>query len=759
MIRPTNPRAISVPQGSTSGMGMNNGGYAQPQQQVSQADMIRNFVAGGIQNQMRNGNQPGGITWQEFDGHGVYNDEVLNSFRANDAKENVDRRRFFLEKIAPGIKMFIDQINYKSGGMYTEVVKAKENFKISSGGFPCKVKTAFIEAISKRYELNRILAFNGAPFFANALVSNMEGGVEQLSQGHYFEAINVAVRNVLYFEMISWLMFSRTGRAFSLSLPDDIMTSVGNLTQFKELSERVCEELGVPFPYSNLEFKVPTSVRQEFSAQAQTVTDFFVGDTPDGFARQEVTQGYVNDAQKDLNDYIDKMNAMSRQTQQPYSYDQTESQAPDWNNTFNKGREDLENLTPENRVNFNLPDYFTPLGHNNNLYYVNEENWQKVKKGFTLGTGEVDDTSWGDDCFRIVETDMYGDDTSYKSTLVRDKNLSEVDVLTNPKVLLGLYENREEMLTSVINATELKEDKEVFIDIDDVIEEDQNVPFAVLEKEIEVSDLVELNQKVGALAKRLTKDGKSISEFMMGVKTTVIKPYVCKHPVERKALETHFEDLFFETKITKSPLEVCSSLLELFKTDVISGELKNVIDSNLTTRFNRWLVERQGLNPNKGEPGHLSVSSIVRDHLEVSRIIKEHFNDKFHMLAVNYGGNPLLKLMKLFTKEGVPDDELLKDNTVYIKRNIISVYYNGESGPITSNNGRVIVKRSNFPTLMNGLEKGVLKLTGGNDPISGLDVLLKFEKGMMTWRYVPSVFDGNVCNLIEVKDTDLVKLQ
>lgn len=756
IIKPSNPAAVKLPNtGGFGGMG-NQMGYQQQMQQpqASPSDMIRGLLSNSIHSQMERGSGSG-LSWAEYESGHYGNQELLNKLRGETPEE--DKTKYFLDQCSGYIKLYIDQLISRTGILYREATKSIENFRIDSNGFECPVRKAFIEDLTKRYEVFRILAINGSAYFGYFLVNVMKNrGNNNITETECFEGVNIAVRNVLSFEIIAWLNSSTRGKMYSHSLPDEIARSIANLDKFKEHSDAAFSMIGVPFPYSNLNFRPSVSTRPDLGYSSGIVTDFIVGGSAlqSSYSEGEVNYHNTDNTIASLQEFVSKA---ANQHHQDSIYRNHNPVTPNetYHSTFSTTRTDYENLNPYNRDEFGFKDHFHFIGRSN-LFYVEENDWHNLKAGLIPAEGEVDDYGWGEGCYRVVEVDLSNPNSTYRTKLIRDKNISEVDVLTNPETLLGPYMSPEEMEVALIEATKTKEDKEEFIEIDDRVARDEEIPFAYMDKTLTTSNTISLGNQVKALGVKLSpKNGNK--SFMVGTKVKALEEYVFNDREDKSVIEGSLSFLMSEVDKSKHrPIQLFGLIRTVFESNSLSGETMTFIDRVLTKRFNNFLIERLGFPDKKEEVGYLRVSSIIRDHLELSTIAREHFTELNGYLTLSGEENPLYALFNIFTKEDEFIDPLLKDSVLGLRRDVYVVYHKGETGPISMNES-ILFKRSNFPTIMNGVESGVEALSLGKD-IDFLDVLIKFDDAGPFWRYLPTPFDRNVKRLVPVRGTSVFEL-
>ena len=771
MIRPTRPGTVSLSDSQMAmgsvGMGMRPG-MGQPTQQMSGADSIRALLSQGIGNTSTNNS---GFNWSNTN-NSLYAEEVYKSLQGNNT-ENTDSLAYYIELVAPGMAVFVNQIcaRLMGGLIFEEFKKIRDNYRLNPNTMQVdEILSAFIDDVNKHPEFNRIIGMHGAPFFGQQLIDILRTSNRQgLDTGDYLSATHGAVRNVLFFELVSWLTKSSRGQMYTHNLPKYIMAKIADLDKYKEYASKIYDMFGQTFPYAGLEFKRPQSTRPDFSMLYGNIGGYELGTLDAHRASAGDYQTFTppqDDQYREVYEMVAR-NAAARKQQQ-YGYAQ-QSTAPKVKETvdgaitdWNVVRKDYENLTPANRNEFNVRRFFRPTGRKNH-YLVLDTEWRKIKHAYPKHPEMGVEETLLPGCFRIVVIDLDTDE-GWFSHIVRTK-MDAAMVVSNPAKLLPYLDNPEDMSQFTIRPVKLEDvgDKENFtIEVETCRELEKDIPLVVVEDEIVSQSSKDIETTIRNANQSVSKNFKE--ENATGFKVTNWDTFTCHSPEDKirlfQDLPFLFKDGYVDTQ--KSFFQICREVSGFIGDNIVNSDVMEFITERLTTTFNEWLVNQMGYDADPSGDNHLSTSDIIEDFREMSEHLKEHDEVAYHDFHDKGSNNYLVNAAQIFTfkhpeKEGeelTNLEKLQQEVDLVVSRDMCFTVVNRRGGPIHTPGEVVYIKRSKFPEYFQLMERGFDQIMGPNGNPDITDKVIMFSDSGNMWLFTQSAVSSDVATLRHITRTD-----
>lgn len=724
------------------------------QQAISPGDAIKNMLNQSLQAVTKTGGT-GGFNWSRYDNNS-YEDPALRSL-STPGEGYGDNNAYFVDRVAQAMQMFIQQLYHRSGQFFEEFKKAKESFKFNpETSLPCPVRKTFIEEVDKLHEFSRILAFHGSVFFGHRLINILkETNKDAFSTGDYLESAHVAVRNVLFFELVNWLTASRSGRVFANDLPKELTDKLANLDKFKEITAVSFDIFGSPNPYAALEFKRVTATRPDYSMMAQPMTTFVTGETE--FHNQGIN---VDEGTRELMDFVNRNASSYKGT----SYEEPIKHNP---SNWNQERNDYDKLTRRNRSEFNIRKLFTPIGKENH-YFIPESDWKAIKHAFKKHSEMDAEETVLPGCFRIVIMDLDDEGSGWFSTIVRNERLDVPTILSNPALLLPALKTEEEMeqeLLTVLETNDLVKNGS-FVEIEEAAEMTKEIPFISVGEEITGSDSKDLEATFTAVNKRLTSNLNNENAVGFKIKAKGVLP--CNNPEDKSLLAVKLPMLFRGSSNDKerSLYHCYREIYTLFSEGILDGKLMTFIDTKLTHDFNNWLVNVGGYINDRKNPDYLAVDSILRDFREITEIFKvsdlsalgELHNKDFRQ---TYLGQQMqmFEIDKSKEKSNSLIAEIKDEQSLTLVKDLFITVINNKGGPLHQEKDvPIVIKRSRFPEIFQMMDKGFKATMKGSDS-KLIDKVITFSSSDNMWLFNYSSLDKNVATMRHVsRDRPLVFL-
>jgi len=760
MIKPTNPAAVQIPDGNAMGGNnplnpMNRTGYQNPLQNnnanMSPGDVIRNIMSQNLNN--TNAGSGGGFNWGGVAGS-LYEDEALRALRTNQENDPTSTA-YLIDRVAGAMQMFLQQVYHRAGPFFEEYRKAREDFRLNEAQQIDEIRNAFIDDVNKQHEFTRVIAINAMPFFGKGLIELLRNGNrDQLTQAEYLNMAFIACRNILFFEMINWLMKSPNGRRYTNRLTKSIQARINNLENFKEAAAAVYDVFNQTSPYNNLEFKRPESTRTDYTMLYGPASDYIQR----SFEPQALpSAAYQDEAMQDIYRMV-QHNANSRGQYQAPPQDRSLVIGGEVMKSWDEVRGDFNNLNPGNRNEFRLSRFFYNIGKPNH-YFIPETDWKKIQHAYRRHEEQKAEETVLKDCFRIVIIDLEND-SGWFSTIVRKEGLDMQTVLTDPAKLLPLLENPDELDDSwVVKPFPLEEvvvEKTMDIPIETVEKLQQAVPVIAITDTVVSNSSKSLENTIDTVNERLTKNFTKINAT--GFHAVNWDTYTCTSKEEKDALYEDLALLFKDNDDRASFVNAVAAVARYEAQKKVSPDLIKFIGTHLTQVINNWLINCAGYNPNKNGVGHLSVNDILTDYRALLDYLKEKDPETMlHLVEVDKP-NYLNEAVRMFDytnpyelKEGQEPSaiDLLKGELeLVVGRHMYINVINKRTGPAyLEANVPVRIKRSKWPEYFKMIEDGFDETMTEDDDVMITDKLLRFTESGGMWLFSYSTIDRNVATL------------
>ena len=733
-------------------LGNNNNGYTQ-QDPLSILRNLAGSSAGG------DTSQTGGIRWEQYGANSGY-DQALQDI-AKGSGPDQDSMQYLVAGVAPANLMFVTQILSRSGQFYEVYRQTVEGFRRSERGHPCVVRDAFISMFVKHQEFTRIVAINSSTLFGWRLIGvKQETNRTELQSNDYFSAAEAAIRSVLFLEMINWLMKTPEGQNHARQLPKDLSDKLPNLPNFISIVDAASNAFGMNNPYASLEFKLPLTVRvNPHNLQYEQGAEYLYGN------------GLPNAGRGDIDDNTDLINMVMRNAGRHQSpahvrndYYDPNSVAHDNSHHWNEIRNDLENITPRNKKEFQLRRFFHNIGKPNH-YLITETDWTKIKKHFVKHSEMKAEETVLQYCFRIVIIDLDAD-SGWFSTIVRTEDYDLPTLLTDPSKLLPLLEDPDETgilsvkamdVKDIIKDNKLEVPPEVCYELEDVM------PLITFSEEVVTNSPREMENTLSAVNNRLTQNFPADHQNAVSFNVKVWDTFTMKSEADKYRLFKDLPFLFTDGVMEKRPtmFEACKTLLGYFKQKIVDNEVCAFIDTRLTTVINDYFINCGGYDSYPHERNFLSVDSLVRDYDELDQHLERRDPMMFKAFNTNDQNNYLTKQLQIFTYEnpyeakpeegkGTLLDQVKDQEELLLERRLNITYINNRSGPLYKDaQTPIVMKRSRFPEYFELIEQSFEPVMG-DAPFDTTDKLISFTMSEDLWLFSYSAIDKNVATLRHV---------
>ena len=702
---------------------------------------------------------PGGgnIRWEQY-GDSRYEDQAQRDLR-NESNADNDLNQIYVTKFAAAAVEFAQFICARRGTYYEEFRMILENFRLNMKmQTPCAIRGQFVDTINRHPEMVQAIARAAIPMYGQRLVTIAKmKPTGEVDRKEYIGAIHFAIRCVLTMELIGWLCKTPQGRQCAFNLTPEIKQIIANLENYKDIFSAACANFGVTNPYAGLVYDVQLPTRTDVHLISEAETAYMYNDFNHRPEAERPTQGIAED--NDLMKMIRRNAEKSRRSRGAGAvYHRHEEDHQSWN----KVRNDFQNLTPENKDEFELHKFFHNIGKHNH-YVISESDWKKIKHVFNRHPDQpAQEETVLRGCFRIVIIDLLAD-SGWFSTVVRGEGLDMRMVLTNPEKLLPLLEGDSEsgMVTPVAAETALgKKSKSLEIPVETCVKL-EGIPVVTLKEEIATNSSKKLIATITTTNDQLTKNFKQTNATSFN--TVIWDTFTCDDAGDKRRL---FDDLPFlfkdgvEEGKPRSFHEKIHAIAGYFDEGILGEELMEFISDRLTDLTKEWFVSSLGYDKNPNSPDHLSITNIIEDYSDLNEILAEDNEDGYRLFnAPSDINNYLTEQMKLFTFEAKYDSvsgsgiiqATQKQLELLLERPLHITVINKRQSLIADQSGEpLVIKRSVFPEYFDLVEKGFEPTMGAGKSISVTDKLLQFTADEHLWLFSYSATDRNVATLRRV---------
>lgn len=753
LIRPGGGLGVAVPSmtGAATGLGARAGatqlGMGQTMDPMA---MFRQMVEGG------GAAMGGGIKWEQYGAGGMYDQgmqEILNS-----SGPDQDSMQYHASAVVQFNVIFMQHLISRTGKFYEVYRQTVESFRRNEQGHPCPVRDAFITMFQRHQEFTRPVATAAAPLFGWRLIHiRQESGRDELTANNYLSAAEIAIRSILFMEMVNWLMKTPEGNLHARQLPTDLKAKMPHLDNYNDVISTACATFGINNPYAGLKFEVKAAVRTDLmNNRYEQGAEYLYGNSGMGMHGQADfgdAQDLFNMVQKNARDF-------RGETAPRPSYDPLETMGPAEHN-WNKIRNDLNNLTPKNKDEFQLKRFFYNIGKPNH-YVITETDWKKIQHAFVKHPEMKKEETVLEGCFRIVIIDLDAD-SGWFSRTVRCEGYDMPTVLTDPhKLLLRLSDEGGDFLKVEPSAVEdvagLKGDAALTISIEtcQALEEKDKIPVVTLKDQIVAANSKELESTLLNVNQRISQNFTKVNAVSFN--TRVWDTFACASPEDKVRLFQDLPFLFKDSEMSTRPtfFAAMKATLTYFRQGIVDKELMAFIDSRLTTTINNYFINCAGYDSYPHEDNYLSVDSIVKDYNELDELLERTDPVMFRILNSNDKEHYLLEELKIFTfnnpfkqesGELSAIEQIKYAQELILDRPIHFTLINNKGGPINSDSNLPIqLKRSTFPEYFDLIEKG-FEPTMGDASFDVVDKVVCFTTSDNLWLWSYSALDKNTATL------------
>lgn len=755
MIRPGGGATVAVPQ-----MGANNmaartamGGGTMMGAAMDPMAIFRQMVDGGGTSAAA-----GGIKWESYGSGGMYDSgmqEILNS-----SGPDQDSMQYHASAVVQYNVIFMQHLISRSGKFYEVYRQTVESFRRNEQGHPCPVRDAFVTMFNRHQEFNRPVAIAAAPLFGWRLIHiRQETGREDLNASQYLGAAEIAIRSVLFMEMVNWMMKTNEGQVHARQLPKDLAIKMPNLDKYNDVINAACAVFGINNPYAGIKFEVKAAVRSDLmNNRFEQGAEYIYGNGLGMSGQSDMSEGKDMWAMIQRNARDWRGEAPTRNVAEPL--DSLYAAEQSWN----KIRNDLSNLTPKNKEEFQLGRFFHYVGKPNH-YMIPETDWKKIQHAFVKHPEMGKEETVLPGCFRIVIINLDAD-SGWFSKIVRSEVYDMPTVLTDPTVLLPLLnDDGSDYLKVEVSAVEdvagLKGDKPLVVSVEtcNVLQEKDKVPVITLKDQIVAASSKELESTITNVNARVSANFTKTNAVSFNTK--VWDTFALNRPEDKIRLFQDLPFLFKDSKMETRPtfFSACRQLLDYFKQGILDKELMSFIDGRLTTTINDYFINAAGYDSFKHEKNYLSVDSIIKDYEDLDEYFEKKDPIMFRILNSNDKPHPLLEALKIFTYEhpGKPAEgelsaiEMIKyEQELVLERPLFITFINNRGGPIYQEaNVPIQLKRSTFPEYFDLIEKA-FDGTMGDAEFDTTDKIVSFTSSDNLWLWTYSAIDKNMATLRHV---------
>ena len=781
-LRPTGarPGAVNLDGGApgvTAGAGRGGVGGAPGAMQTPQMPQGPQTPGNAIRGLLGQTSSLGSYNWKAHS-TGLYRDEVLDRMLNNDGTNDPDSMEYFVGRVEYPMMQFINGVFHRNNLFYTEYVKVRDAFPIDpQTGLTVPVQADFIETVKKLPDFVKTVAYNGAPFFGYTLIDILKKEQkDNWIDNDYRYAAQVAARNVLFFEMISWMMHSSKGKEHSMRLPKDLEARLANWDAIRDGVAQVWEVFGATSPYASLEFSRTVTTPTDYRMLYSRTSDYadYIGYVPGGgnTVGDAISPGNEDDIFAMVNRNANARYGITdtpRQAARPTNFER-ENGMTNWNST----RNDLENLNPQNKGEFNLRKYFHNIGKPNH-FFVPESDWKHIQKVFRRHPDMRQEEGLLPGSFRVVIIDLDADN-GWFSRIVRSEKLDVPLILSDPEKLLPLIQNPENpndaFMVQVFPVDEVREENKLSIPVETVKKMEDKIPLVTVKDPIVSRESKELLSTVDVVSEKLTSNMKKQNAVAFNV--IAWDAYTCADASEKTRAVQDLPYLFADAVFTAdepapTPYQAWRHFSKYAQEGIVSNELLGFINSRLTAITNEWLVNVCGYNaaPNKGGMGKLQIDNFIADFEDLNKFLREKDEVTYQWLHVNDKASYLSTKMRMFSVENPhvqKSDNIIEaakqELDLYVIRQLYVVNVNRNKGPFhEERNVPIYVKRSVWPELFKLVEDGFDDTVGTKPDFDTTDKLIRFGASGNVWLFSHSMVDSNVATLRHVaKDKKLVLL-
>lgn len=701
--RNTSTGGVQIPAADPNArqMHMPGGGLQAPQDPLY---ALRSMFQGG------QGQVGGGVSWERYDSPG-YDDPALREIAASGSQMDENSTQYYIQRVSQPMALFLQQCLSRSGMFYTWYQQTVETFKLDANGSPDQICAQFVEFFQKRPEITPIVARNASVVFGYECMTRLkQGNLDNLDARNYGQSAEVAVRFILFLEMVSWLVKSQQGRSLIYNLSPSLKARIDNLPKLKEFAQTVFQQFNLPFPYENLTFeaKIPTAMGQQLmpAVAAMYGPDYGVADQHDqtvvGTEYREVSNGrggmvsideqsrlnalcYKLDLpshddvlrfeksiggyrlnplnQHDMNKAIALRNQQLSQTDQPVIT--AAPVIPNYVDTYNDTyairdlRTDFANIRQHNRSEFDWAAPFT-YTDKEGVYLIKEELWKNIKQALRpADPTDMEESVWGSFCYRVVEINLkHPDKDGYRSYVIRDKarRFTQMQVFTDPKACLPVLEADESgqvVVANSVNVSDVIPEKDLasfIIPAEEVKKLDGTIPVISNPDAVISNNHNTIKQTVEMINNRLTSELKNINATSMDV--GALEEFLCKDQNTKARLVEVLPFLFenhYGDIVKRSYAETISYIAKTFRFESLDEELVNFIRYKLTKDFNDFLINNAGFSPDVGHAHHLSTSDVLADIDDLMELFEKNDQMLYDYLSSRDHRTPLGRKMCMFT--------------------------------------------------------------------------------------------------------------
>lgn len=727
--------------------------------QIDPAAQFRMLTEGNAQT---GGNA--GIRWEQY-ADTRYEDPALREIRS-EAAQNDDINAIFVQKYSQaGVELY-SQMVQRRGLLYEEYRAALEAFRMNKMGMHCPARSEFVDTINRHPEMVPKIAAAAMPLFGQRLITEAKSTPNgELGKKSYFEAEIFAVQGVLVMEMISWLCKHPQGRQWAFRLPKDVAEWVGRLEAYKDIFNAACVTFNTTNPYAQLVWDAKPPTRPDTHLVSEAQSAYLYND----YTRSQGVQSSSQGVPADTLDMIVRSAAKSRQRAMGGGgYQQAVNPVVDSGQvSWNRTRNDMQNLTRENMEDFHLSRLFHSIGKPNH-YFIPESDWKRIQHVYRRHEEQsLQEETVFNGTFRIVILDLDNPDAGWFSTVVRSEKIDMTTALTSPEKLLPLLEANSDSGEIMVNPVALddalvkgargKKEKEIDVDFCEKLE---GIPLITIPEKVVTQSSKKLTAAIDTTNERLTENLKTPNATAFHA--VIWDNFTCGHPDDKIRLREDVPFLFqggIEDERRPSYFHRIKSLAKYFKETEIDEELVDYVTTRLTAVLNDWFVSCLGYDKQKTD-NHLSITNILEDYDDLDEHLEQNDTEAYRWFnAPASAENYLTESMRLFLLEdkyaSLDQEEAggiiyttQKELDLFMERKMYVVTVNKRNGPMPDGSGEpIVIKRSKFPEYFDLIEKGFEPTMGVDANPRAVDKLIQFEGGDHLWLFSYSSYDINSATL------------
>ena len=734
-----------------------------------------------------------GFSYNKGKTEGHFGGMFDNTQVLNDEQYRIDA----VDQAAQQAALLYGVLHNRMGAYFNATKEAMEMFKRDVNGIIQPCFEAFIIEVENNLQLYRYMASNTCALFACDLVNLvMSSSLGDLNNDikKQLSLIRSNFLDIICLEYMSWLEGNPNGLGIIQSMTPmnkmviekiDNMLVEGVQNKFLTIS---VGSTNFPFPWKKGTIKrmlertqIKSTILEDYDFHPDAKSH---GSLANYIAPMDIARSSHNDAYQTLqilaNKNTNNVHVIPGNETNAF-YDVSNSVFHDeWGNEVDKKTYYIKKITPYNRKEYRIADYFIRIENaETEMYVVDPEHFRYISAVLTLRSQDGDKPPYFralykiKNCVPVVKIDW--DEGVYDYTNISLGDISLNVILTDPNKVLPLLSSTPEK--DALNSYE------EYIKETSFITNDKNEPVSIPEckkltkdpkilfgaSPLEVDTNEDVIHTMTVLSDRYDPNEK-LDAFIIPYRT---------HKIFQMEKNNDFEMVYknFPDLITgKCNAETMTDFVNKIRTGLAlidSVEISNLIRYHITNVVNRWLVECRFYAEKKEDKGYLKFDDLLDDHEKFLAFVKEkdpttaaaYFNlTKNDFLRENFTLFSSKHTREKYIKkqlEKFKDDLLIVKTSLYqsavlIEREFILAKIN----PMKPLNGyeQVILPKSGYPALDWVFKESLTRLEKHFDRHVPFLMTFKNDSNGRIWVASKSEFDNGVYSLRPISMTSNIQL-